>query len=76
VNRRGFLGVLAGAIASAAIGIKLASAPPKLGVMLAGVESDGKYPMLNSVFSLDDFEHRILNPAVQRLAETIDAQMC
>jgi hypothetical protein len=75
MNRRGFLGILAGAIASTAIGIKLASAPPKLGAVLFGVDPFSKYPALDSVFGLDDFEQRILNPAMQRIAEQVDAQM-
>jgi hypothetical protein len=73
VNRRGFLGMLAGAVAAAAVGIKLAHAPPKLAALADG-DLDGL--RLSRPFGLlQDFEQRLLNQAMQRVAETVDVQM-
>jgi len=71
MNRRNFFKMFGGAIAAAMIPVgALALAQPKFRPKFVDVDFSW-----NRNLSLDDFEQRILNPVMQRLAEQIDTEM-
>jgi hypothetical protein len=69
VNRRGFLKMLGAASVAAASGIAIIDTAKTFFLPPIGGWRQG-----NS-FSLDDFEERIIRPAVQAIAHQVDAEM-
>lgn len=73
MNRRKFLGFLAAAGAAIAVPELLV---PKKSFFLPPAGGWKTYDLRNWNFGLDDFEERVLQPAMQRLSVQIDEQMC
>lgn len=67
MNRRGFLGMLAGAAFAVAIPLRLASGMPKLGYAV-----DVPLSSADLMLGLDDFESRMLQPIMAALAKKLD----
>jgi hypothetical protein len=74
MNRRSFFKMFGGAIAAAALpmGALALSRFASLSGAHTGVDIDFGY---NVNLGLDDFEKRILEPAMQRIAEKLDQQI-
>ena len=68
MNRRNFFKLLAGTAAIAALGPKLLVAPKQTWV-------DIRFTAREAMMSLDHFEARILRPAIEAIAKSIDTDV-
>jgi hypothetical protein len=69
MNRRKFFKMFGGAVAAAMLPMG-ALALPRFAPLTGRVDID-----FGSNMSLDDFEERILEPAIQRIAQQLDTEM-
>jgi hypothetical protein len=71
MNRRNFFKMFGGAIAAAMLPLGALALSERKRFELSDAEFWAQHRML----SLDDFEDRILNPAVRRMAENLDTEI-